>query len=110
MEQKTIARINSLYSASKIMPWVCVLGIFIPILLIFGSLLGLLYRYQLSKLLILLDQQSSANLPPPLPVKGKTVAEKIEHIRKAKLAFVAPLIVGVFYILAMAVIIVVANK
>jgi hypothetical protein len=100
LDQKTIARIDSLYSNAKLMPLLCIIGIVIPFVLLIGALLGILYWFWRKALLRELDSQTgNPSGPPPLPSNKKCIStdDKITYLREAKLAFLAPGIVFICY-------------
>lgn len=100
LDAKTIARIDSLYSNAKVMPWLCVAGIFVPLVLLVGGLLGLLYWFWRKALLAQLDALSANPVGHLLPDEGRggpSLAQKIIVIREAKLTFLSPGIVFIAY-------------
>ncbi len=97
LDPKLEKKIDTLYRNTKQMPIFAVLGIFVPIALVIGGPLGLLYWFWRRRLLEAADagRLVFAPTPPPLPSPGR-VAElstpaKLDFIRRHKHALLIPL-------------------
>lgn len=87
-------------SSAKVMPWVCVAGVFIPLALLIGGGLGLLHWFWRKQVLAQVDALPPNSLELLSPAEsggGQSIAAKIQVIRQAKLTFLAPGIVLLAY-------------
>jgi hypothetical protein len=100
LDTKLAKRIDTLYRNTKQMPTLAILGIFVPIILVIGGPLGLLYWFWRRELLQTVDSGAlSLDLvPPPLPGERQTgelsAAAKLDFVRTHKHSLLIP-----FYLL-----------
>ena len=106
LDLKLEKKIDTLYRNTKQMPILAIVGIFVPIALVIGGPLGLLYWFWRRGLLEALDSGRLVfdPAPPPLPSPGR-VAElsspaKLDFIRSHKHALLIPLyLLGAFVVI-----------
>jgi hypothetical protein len=89
IDPKTLKKIDSLVSNSKSMIAICIVGIFIPIILLIGTVLGIYCWFSRKELL------KDINLSE---LESPEIKEKITIIEKASLAYLSPLIILITYI------------
>jgi hypothetical protein len=105
-DPKLEKRIDTLYRNTKQMPILAVVGLFVPIALLIGGPLGLLYWYWRKGLLNAIDSGKLAVdlAPPPLPSGGRmrelSSRAKLDYIRDHPHALLIPLyLLGAFVVL-----------
>jgi hypothetical protein len=114
LEPKIEKRIDTLYRNTRQMPLLAILGILVPIILIIGGPLGLLYWFWRRDLLRAVDSGAIVldPVPPSLPGTRQSgnlsSAAKLEFIRSRKQSLLIPfyllvvtlILIGVFIVLA----------
>jgi uncharacterized protein YneF (UPF0154 family) len=80
LNAKTLKKIDSLVNNSKSMLAICIVGIFIPIILLIGTFLGIYCCFSRKALLENIKQSE---------IESPEIKEKITIIEKASLAYTA---------------------
>lgn len=106
LDPKVEKRIDTLYRTTRQMPLLTILGLFIPLVLLIGGPLGLMYWFWRRGLLQAADSGSLEldSVPPPLPGAKQSgelsPAAKLEYIRNHKHTLLLPgLVLAVVVIL-----------
>jgi hypothetical protein len=113
VDAKLDKHIDTLFRNSQMMPVVTIMGVFIPIVLVFAGPLGLVYAAQRARLLRRIDNgELSLSGPPPLP-GAVSVQDKIATLRRQSLRLIVPgIIMGVYalFLAAVMLMVVLGNR
>ena len=83
LDPKFVERLNTVYRSSKQMILLSILGVFIPIVLVFGAALGLIYFFQRKSLLSEIDSKNLQITQPLL--------DEVAYLRNNKQELLLPL-------------------
>lgn len=92
MDPRLAKRIDHLYRNCKQMPLLCILGLFVPIILLFVAPLSLVYAAQRSRLLREVKSIDLAASDAERRVRP-TPAEQVSYLQNNGISFYAPLMI-----------------
>jgi hypothetical protein len=96
LDPKLEKKIDTIYRNTRQMPLLAILGLFVPIILVIGGPLGLLYWFWRRDILQAADSGALAldSVPPPLPNAKRSgelsTAAKFDFIRSHKHSLLIP--------------------
>ena len=97
LDPKLEKKIDTVYRGTRQMPFMALLGMFVPIVLVLGGPIGLLYWFWRRGLLEAVDsgRLHLETVPPPVPSRGRvpdlSPSAKLDFIRSHKHSLLIPL-------------------